>query len=349
MTWAALLLAVLFVVVVIGVLWFVAKVLFSVDNGFNDRKICQFTVTGHDVTTAQVAGQTVTPDIIKIDCKRRLVTIGQDHVEVNGKKAAFYDGLDKKYVSTYEAPTQEIAYGVMADELAGCWWQFLEGKKDFLGYYGTGNPVTEDHRQCFICSEIRLDPKATPPTQTTPFINYTHLATVRPEYVNKTVSLYDYILNGDTICNKYLYGDFNKSNLCIENYFSINSEQSGYFKDSFLTAALNPGLHEALKAGGLITPSGYIDTNRLSLGGLSKDPAFDRNPTLQPGKTYEILFVREGGSWFKTHSRQLYNSVLSLLGINGSGATIDTQSSTYFVWVQDQDKVNSDTCDEYFG
>lgn len=295
-----------------------------------DRETCKLSVEGHSATMYQVAGVTVTPEIVSIDCKRRLVSIGANSIQVNGKAASYYDGKQNKTITRYDAPSPEVVDAVVADELAGCWYQFLAGQHDFLG-----QTFLASNRYCFVCSEVTFTPSAraafvSQPSE--PFFDYIKEAQVRKLYNQEQPTLYKYIFNDNTLCYNNLYGSTSEPIPCIEKYLHVYAtDWTGPTSTSFLTNLL-------------------IGRTNVPL---------QLSPGFSPQTSYTILFYREGGSWvgstldkLQTQNKATYGLTYrpgSVSSTSASSSTAGSSSSTqgtvtYFAWVVDSATLNSNMC-----
>ncbi|MGF7473507.1 hypothetical protein WFJ45_22140, partial [Salmonella enterica subsp. enterica serovar Minnesota] len=63
------------------------------------------------------------------ECKTFGVVFYDDHVEINGKTVKVYDTRKKASVRKFDGLTDDIVNRVVAEELRGCWYEFLEGKQ----------------------------------------------------------------------------------------------------------------------------------------------------------------------------------------------------------------------------
>ncbi len=288
---------------------------YGIDDSMSDREQCRLSVLAHDALHYQVAGKDVT-NPIDFDCKRRIVVIGKHHIEVNGKKKAFYDGLQDRMISSYDQLTPEIVNAVATDELAGCWYQFLQGKTDFLGEktidWGNNN------RACAICSELQFDKDVSLPLpgKPEPLINYIKKAKVRKAYVLSQDVPRDaekFIFNDDAICSAY-YREWTDPSLgitdsvpCQEKYLSFWSKENHNKIGQFFKELL-----------GLFANAKY--------GSLFLNPDVSIAPKTHT-ETYIILFMSEGGSFW--HRKGL---------AAGNGL------STFAAWVIPASELNSDVC-----
>ena len=86
------------------------------------------------------------------NCRRRVVTFTEDHVEVNGEKISFWDPDAGSSAKKYKKLTPEIVNSVVASEMAICWFMNLEGKSYMMDEVDINNndPV------CLPCAEIRF-------------------------------------------------------------------------------------------------------------------------------------------------------------------------------------------------
>ena len=86
-------------------------------------------------------GSPVLPtETIPLNCKRSYVCVTEDD-----SCESLTDPIKEK------VETQEEAYGVLANEMANCWWMFGEGKVNYVGEDFTENLY------CSICSQIGFD------------------------------------------------------------------------------------------------------------------------------------------------------------------------------------------------
>jgi hypothetical protein len=231
----------------------------NMNQSFGDREVCKLSVQTYVSTQYRVANVDVAPEISSIDCSRRLITIGKDHIELNGKEMSYFDGLQNKTVKNYEQLTPDIVSAVVADELAGCWYQFLQGKVDLFGD-SPDFSLFNTRRRCAICSEISFKQEELSdmkePLQSLPsFYGQSSRITVRKAFSATQPNLHTYIFSSDVVCNTAYFG-YDQTRSCIENYYTsyVNS------KSSVLSSPLK------------------------DISSYSKE------------KNYVVLFIREGGS-----------------------------------------------------
>ncbi len=122
----------------------------------DDKEIdaCRISVTGYakgwiDLAVAPLADA----HLVDIDCMRRVITFTEDHVELNGKQARFYDRDAGRNKRSYSELTPEIVNSVAAAEMAICWYEFLEGQSYWTNEVDIGS---NDH-SCFVCAELHFD------------------------------------------------------------------------------------------------------------------------------------------------------------------------------------------------
>jgi len=108
--------------------------LFRLDlGGESEKEICHNSVV--------TRGSSIIPvDAVPLNCKREYICISGD-----GKCEDLVNPSVKKVKTLPEV------YGVLADEMANCWWQFGEGKVNYVG-----DDFFSD-LYCSICSQISLD------------------------------------------------------------------------------------------------------------------------------------------------------------------------------------------------
>lgn len=190
--------------------------------------------------------------LVDIDCERRLVTFTKDHVELNGKKARFYDPAAGKWRSSYKVLTPAIVNSVAASEMATCWYEFLEGKSYWTNEIDWG----DNDNLCFICGELHFDKEAKQAYENkdpTPFFNFLkeHESRPYPITVKKEgrPSYFDYLYLSERICNHDMsnsagmshtwYGRYLKDHpdaTCEEAFFNFLQEKK-WFNTSLV---LNP-------------------------------------------------------------------------------------------------------------
>ncbi len=343
MEWDLIVTMAIFAVVTLVVIVILTKFIWGVNDTFSDRETCRLSVLGHQATTYQVAGKTVTPEIISIDCKRRELTVFKDHVELYGQKIAFYDGKEGKLVKKYDEVTPDVLNALVADEMAGCWYQFLEGKNDFI------DKVTIDwgnnNKRCFICSEISFDKEgfvAIPESEQRQFLDSLDGAKVRKGFLTpgdkdagKTVR--DYLFNDDAFCADYYYSwkgtadqPVTPSMPCTEKYLAFWSNKEGKWGEAF---------KNLLFGGGATTPSGKpFLSNEIRLTPQT------------PRDQYLILFVVEGGSWWQTSvdPENVFSDAFAIITRANRDAERPRQKTTYAVWVLPANGLNPALCEEYF-
>ena len=298
----------------------------------SDRETCRLSVLGHAATQLTIDNLAATPEIISIDCKRRLVTIGGHSIELNGQSTAYYDGKQDKSIKQYDAPSPGVVDAVVADELAGCWYQFLAGKQDFLGDYIKLFSLNTK-RSCFVCSEISFDKEARASFAdggNTPFFDYIKEAKVRKLIDQQQPTLYNYMFNDETKCFKDLFAAPDSKVPCVENFLHVYATDWTGEKPTTWAGDLFRGVN---------------------------DRPLQMSPQFSPEKSYAIVFFREGGNYLAGRA-EAYQGAASTAGIPIVGPILSAlaiinspkseSASTYFAWVMDADTLNSDTCDEYF-
>jgi len=99
-----------------------------------DSEICHNSVV--------TRGSSVIPaDATPLKCSRTYICLTKD---------GSCEGMTKPEIK--KVKTKEEIYGVLADEMANCWWMFGEGKVDYVGK----DFFTRDN-YCSICSQIAFD------------------------------------------------------------------------------------------------------------------------------------------------------------------------------------------------
>ncbi|HEB47018.1 MAG TPA: hypothetical protein ENI22_00945 [Candidatus Pacearchaeota archaeon] len=102
-------------------------------GGITDREICHNSVV--------TRGSSVLPtDSVPLKCQRSYLCLTND---------GSCEALTKPMIE--KVKTEEEVYGVLAEELATCWWMFGEGK---INYVGTD--LTEK-LYCSICAQVAFD------------------------------------------------------------------------------------------------------------------------------------------------------------------------------------------------
>lgn len=145
--------SILFAAVLLAVVLLLIKWNTGIFDRVNDRETCRSSILMKDMTSFDLKVGT-TPQVVSIDCPRRTVVIFEDHLEVNGEKAKFWDPVKEKNVKTFELDKATIN-AIFADELAGCWYQYGRGEVPFLK---EEQGFTVGKRSiCGVCSEIRFD------------------------------------------------------------------------------------------------------------------------------------------------------------------------------------------------
>jgi hypothetical protein len=321
-----------FAVVSLLIILILQKIYAGSVETLSDRETCRLSVLGHAATQLRVDNLAATPELISIDCKRRLVTVGNHNIEVNGKSATFYDGKQDKFIKQYDAPSPSVVDAVVADELAGCWYQFLSGKQDFLGDYIKLFSLNTK-RSCFVCSEISFDPGARASfvnSGNTPFFDYIKEVKVRKLIDQQQPTLYKYMFNDETKCFKDLYADPGSKVPCVENFLHVYATDWTGAKPTTWVGDFFRGVN---------------------------DRPLQMSPQFSPEKSYAVVFFREGGNYLAERAKA-YRKSAATVGIPLVGPILSAlaiinnpkseSASTYFAWVMDADTLNSNTCDEYF-
>lgn len=212
--------------IVIGVVLLVVLIIFvgKLNAGFKgqgtDRDICKSSVS----TQASVMEVPFGKGLIPTNCKTYNVVFYDNHVEINGKVQSVYDSRENQVVTRFDSLTNDIVNHVVAEELRGCWYQYLEGKKfildrkSLLAIFETGQP-----RLCVLCDEISFD-SSVPDSTFTGFYSYTKTHEVK----DRSYTYYSYYAEGPTICTDYSSKpDFVN---CWESYFAdqVKSENPSF-------------------------------------------------------------------------------------------------------------------------
>jgi hypothetical protein len=120
---------------------------------------------------------------LKINCKRREVTIGPKQIEVKrtgpNEVLATYD-IEGKPHRVYNNMNEQILNSYMAESMRRCWYMGLEGKKPIFNPRETGFfELTETPNICMICDQISVElPQNELPTSNTflyPFLQKTKM------------------------------------------------------------------------------------------------------------------------------------------------------------------------------
>lgn len=280
------------------------------------------------------------PDIISSgirlasDCPTFDITFYEDHVEktvVANDKTRTNDYIinqpGKKGFKKFDALNDEIVNYVVAEELAGCWYQFLEGKKNiFLDEYWYKNDWNDNENLCFVCSNFQFDFQEVEQDTFTGFYDFLQYARKRnvggTGYVEQTY--YDYVIDNSRQCNNYeneLSGLMN-SNLDINKaYQTFFTDMYGYsFSDSQTYSSIDN-----------LPPSAcwnlFIDgVQKLTIQGKYSPPQyaiepvaeFQRNIDFNKESKYSVVMVRRGK---------------------------DKEDESYFAYVLPQTKLNN-LCDQ---
>jgi hypothetical protein len=120
-------------------------------KGKSDREACRLSLLGQSATMILPAGEKA----IDPTCKTYNIVFFEDRVEYNGETKEVYDSRKNAMVKKFDSLTSEIVNRVVAEELRGCWYEFLEGKTD-LWSLNNFFPWSSN-RACFACSEITFD------------------------------------------------------------------------------------------------------------------------------------------------------------------------------------------------
>lgn len=327
--WGLMTTIILFAVVTLMILYLLGKLAIGANDTFNDREACRLSVLAHDALLTEMAGKTVT-NVVSIDCKRRLVEVGAKRVEVAGKRAAFYDGAAEEFIGSYDGPTNELVNALVLDEVAGCWYQFLEGKVDFLEE--ATFDWADNERRCFICSEISFAADALPlagegaPEQ---FRDYLRRAKIRTDFGGgKERTGAEYLFDNRSLCNAR-YDDW-------ENTFgdtTVLAEDSSCV-ERYVTFWSDIGLSSVFKT--------RITTTRMDAVEPFTDPLITLQPT-RPRDKYLVLYMVEGGSW----GHRVLGSIMEFLAFWDDEES-DEGKPTHAVWVIPAENLGAATCDAYF-
>jgi len=200
--------AILLVVIV-----FVIIIMFLIRSGVlikskSDRSACMNSVLAQSVLMELPFGQNLIPP----QCKTYNVKFSEDHVDINDKAVSVYDLRSKDFVTKFNGLTNDIVNGVLAEELRGCWQQYLEGRKyiidrkSWISILQTGQP-----RFCVLCDEVSFASNVKT-EKFTGFYDFTNEKTMR----NANMTYYAYYAKGQTICTDYSPAPVN----CWESYFA---------------------------------------------------------------------------------------------------------------------------------
>jgi hypothetical protein len=107
--------------------------IFRLNLGKSESEIC------HNSVVMRAAS--VSKEAIPLKCSRTYVCISKD---------GSCERMTKPEIK--KVNTEEEIYGILADEMANCWWMFGEGTMD---YVGKDNFLKDNY--CSICSQIGFD------------------------------------------------------------------------------------------------------------------------------------------------------------------------------------------------
>jgi hypothetical protein len=132
-------LAGLIIVLIVGVILIIAvKRMSDIDN---NREICRLSVLKKAETMIAKL-----PTQSSIECDTDYVQIKKDGIYLNDKK-------DLSFQRNSKETSEEQIKSFLADQMFDCWYQFLEGKVDFVGI----ESVVISPSRCFICSSINFE------------------------------------------------------------------------------------------------------------------------------------------------------------------------------------------------
>jgi hypothetical protein len=170
-----------------------------------DREVCKASVLGQAMAINAPGGE----KLITPDCKTYNVVFFNDRVEINGKPAKVYDERKADFTKKFNGLTDQIVNRVLAEEMRGCWYQFLEGNRKIFSSGGLIGGGTQVPYRCFLCDEIRFDKVTVAQEEFTGLYDYMQLK----EMPSTTMTYYDYLVDSPRICESY------EGKICWEEYF----------------------------------------------------------------------------------------------------------------------------------
>jgi|GEM_PF-3206618 len=263
---------------VVLVIW-LSGALFTASNT-KDIEACRASVEGYAMLQLDLPGADA--NLMTPDCTRRVITFTKNAVEMNGKKARFFDPRMNQTVKQYAKLTPEIVNSVAASELSVCWYEFLEGKS----YWVNEVDINDNDVGCFVCGELRFSKEATfDVTTQTLLFDYleTHESRPYPSLVKEKPTYLEYLYLQPRICDHSGTSSENTVGEWYEKSDSRSCEQQ--FFDKVLAVGPQTVTREySTKDEGKVTTPVNLPAPAISMYDLK----------LTPDKSYMIIFYQLG-------------------------------------------------------
>lgn len=182
-------------------------------NAKSEREVCRASMLVQSAAINAPEGEKLVPP----QCKTYQVVFFEDHVEINGKTIEVYDERIQDFTKKFNGLTDQIVNRVIAEEMRGCWFQFLEGKKKIFTRTSLKFQLYSPDMG-FICDEIMFDSNVKK-EEFTGLYSYLQLKNMS----GTQITYYTYLAEEPRICESW------EGQLCWEEFFKYQfSKSSGW-------------------------------------------------------------------------------------------------------------------------